>query len=91
MSEYPEHDKMQAMRPELDAVADFLERLYDGEIKYSGMRLYLAYSFPDDPSGRLNPAEPSISDLLAQWSGIDQNKIEKEKRRMLERIRNDST
>lgn len=88
MTDYPEHDKMQAMRSELDAVSEFLELLYAGEIKYGGWRLYLAYDIVDGHG--FAACEPDIADLLAQWSGIDQNKLEVEKRQMLDKIRSEN-
>ena len=84
MSDYPEHDKMAAMRTELDAVASFLEALESGELTYGSQRLHLAV-YPSDSPNRLYPVGANIADLLAQWSGIDQDTIEAEKREMLRR------
>jgi hypothetical protein len=86
MSDYPEHDKMAAMRTELDAVAGFLEALEAGELTYDRARLRLAV-YSGETSTRTQIVGANIPSLLAQWSGIDQDKIEAEKRAMLERCR----
>jgi hypothetical protein len=82
-STYPEHDKMAAMRTEIDAVADFLEKLEAGELLY-GHRAGIHLAIDCDSGNPHSHAIPvNIPELLAQWSGIDQNKIETEKREML--------
>jgi len=86
MSDYPEHTKMAAIRDELDAVADFLEALESGKLTYGGERLHLAI-YPADSPNRPVVVGASIPSLLAQWSGIDQDKIEAEKRQMLASLR----
>ena len=85
MSDYPEHDKMAAMRTELDAVAEFLEALDGGMLTYGGERLHLAI-YPADSPNRAVVVGANIPSLLAQWSGVDQDKIEAEKRQMLAAI-----
>lgn len=86
MSDYPEHDKMAAMRTELDAVASFLEALEAGELTWGGERIHLGV-YPTETSNRTQVIPADIPSLLAQWSGIDQDKIEAEKRAMLQRCR----
>ena len=71
MSDYPEHDKMAAMRAELDAVAEFLEALESGKLTYGGLRLHLAV-YCGETSTRTQIVGANIPSLLAQWSGIDQ-------------------
>ena len=86
MSDYPEHEKMAAMRTELDAVASFLEALDAGKLRWGGERLHLGIC-PSETSNRTQAVAPDIPSLLAQWSGIDQDKIEAEKRAMLASLR----
>jgi hypothetical protein len=83
VSDYPEHDKMAEMRTELDAIASFLEDLDAGKLTYGDERLHLAVQPANSRAQVVGPAIPS---LLAQWSGIDQSKIEAEKRQMLASI-----
>lgn len=90
MSDYPEHDRMAAMRTELNAVASFLEDLESGKLTYGGQRLHLGVH-PEGSSGeRLVTVGANIPGLLAQWSGIDQDKIEAEKRQILAKVRGGS-
>ncbi len=99
---YPEHDKLIGMKPEIDAVADFLEKVINGAILVGkggyARKLCLAveYSYEEaQDSGWYDQDEgpvavtivPSIEPLLAQWSGVNQNKLETEKRQMLENQR----
>lgn len=86
MSEYPEHDKMAAVRTELDAVGEFLEALGSGELTSDGRRLHLAVENAE-ARGRVVIVGADIPDLLSQYFEIDQNQIEVEKRQMLDSIR----
>lgn len=86
MSKYPEHDKVAAQKPLIDAVAGFLETLEGGHLTYAGQHLHLGI-YPEDARNRLMPVDPSIASLLAQYFGIDQGKLEKEKRQMLDEAR----
>ena len=85
-SAYPEHDKMASMRTELDAVASFLEALEAGQLTWGGKRLHLGI-YATETSNFIRSVGANIPDLLAQWSGIDQDKIEAEKRAMLAKLR----
>ena len=87
-SEYPEHDKMATRRVELDAVADFLEDIEAGKLTAAGARLHLCILGVSDGDSQPKIIVPvNIPHLLEQWSGIDQNVLEKEKRAMLEKQR----
>lgn len=92
MSDYPEHDKLAAVKDETQAAGEFIEWL-------NGQGIFLAktYMFTKDDQVTDDPAQEryertgvvakSLITLLAEWSGIDQNKIEAEKRQMLATIR----
>lgn len=78
MTEYPEHDKLSAVKDETQAAGEFIEWL---ESKGIFLAKYQEESnFP-------RPVHTSLLDLLAEWRGIDRNKIEAEKRQMLAAIR----
>ena len=77
MSDYPEHDKLHAIADQTQAIGEFMEWL-------EGKGIFLARyvkgsNFPRHVHG--------IRDLLAEWAGIDQDKLETEKRQMLAAIR----
>lgn len=72
---YPEHEKLQAVRYETQAVHDFIEWVSD---EYN-VGLRCVDGFP--------PAGKSLRDLLAEWKNIDQQKLEAEKQAMLEELR----
>lgn len=82
MSEYPEHDKMQAAMPAAQVVGDFLEWLTEVE------PIHILARYEGTPP-RLEPSPVGIEDLLYEYFGIDRDKIEAEKRQMLERVRTD--
>lgn len=85
--EYPEHEKMRRLRPQIDAVTKFLEALEQGQVTAGiGDRLHFGIYWREG-SPRFVAASVSIPQLLAQHFGIDQDKIEAEKRQMLEKLR----
>jgi hypothetical protein len=77
MSEYTEHERLKAVAEESQAIGSFLTYLLTetGHVlaKWDGQSLRVSNT--------------PITDLLAGYYGIDQNKIEQEKRQMLQRIR----
>lgn len=97
MSQYPEHDKMRAIIGESQAIGEFLENSGFVLAEYR-----CPHGFPDDDTCDENtpdrewdcegtktlwPVAGSITDILANYFGIDQEKIEQEKRQMLEEFR----
>jgi hypothetical protein len=74
MSDYPEHDKMMAVKDESQAIGEFL----DVGLARLGLRLC-----ESDEHDRWWPASISIEKLLADYFEIDLNVIEREKREML--------
>lgn len=77
MSNYPEHDKLSAVKDQTQAIGEFVDWLHDEK------EIVLARL---DDCGRAYGAG-SLLDLLAEWAGIDLDKIEAEKREMLETLR----
>jgi hypothetical protein len=87
MSDYPEHDKLAAVQDESQVIGEFIEM--------AGYTLCEMRTFTDvDSRGRryetqprLAPVAKSIQQLLADYFEIDLNKIEAEKRAMLNSLR----
>lgn len=78
MNEYPEHDKLHAIQVESQAQGDFVEWL-----KSKGIAL-MTY---DSNIYMWQHDQRSLRSLLAEYHNIDEDKLEKEKRAMLARIR----
>ena len=73
---YPEHEKMRAVKNESQTIGEFLEWLSEQGIllaKYDGETLFVSYY--------------RIEELLAEYFGIDLNKINNEKDQMLQELR----
>lgn len=76
MSQYPEHDKLSEVKTQTQAIGEFLDWASD-----SGVQLCrLEDNDHFYPVGSFMP-------LLAEWAGIDMDKIEAEKRQMLDELR----
>jgi hypothetical protein len=84
--EYPEHDKLRACREHSQVCGDFLEwlkrryRLVESVLQNPEAE-ELDYYYED-----FDVTESTV-DLLAEFFGIDQNKLETEKREMLAELR----
>lgn len=94
MSEYPEHDKLMALNGENQTLGLFLEWLQQRVVfaDYHEHTDWCYDEWEDAPNCELSEGTPypvhrSIQDWLAEYYGIDQNKLEDEKRQMLEVIR----
>jgi rubrerythrin len=89
-SDYPEHQKLQAVRERSQAIGTFLEWLLS-----KGFRLAKWMKVPDEDPWADKGAEVDelvqqsidIEKILAEFYEIDLNKLEKEKQAMLEYIR----
>jgi len=80
MSDYPEHDKLSAVADKTQAIGEFFEWL---ESKGIFLARYVEGSnYPRHVHG--------FRDLLAEWAGIDENKLEAEKRQMLANLRQET-
>ena len=86
MSEYPEHDKLTKVSAESQTIGEFLEWLEDTE-KVHLARYEELEGFLGGPREMLTPYHYDISELMAKFFGIDLDKIEAEKRQMLDAIR----
>lgn len=84
MSEYPEHDKLEAIKAESQALGEFL----DIALPRMGLRLAEYVKFDEYDLPQLVPARKTITEILAEHFGIDRDVLEDEKRSMLEAIRN---
>ena len=75
---YPEHKKLESIKDKKNIVIDFLEWLsYDTD--------YVFGTWTDDDL--LMPANENTETLLSEYFKIDLNKLETEKRAMLDSIR----
>ena len=79
MSEFPEHDKLKAVREDSQKLGSFLEWLQE-----QGWAL-VRYNSNDDPVLRYESTE----ETLAKYFEIDLNELENEKQAMLEQLRRD--
>ena len=81
MSEYPECEKMAAVRDKSHTIGEFLEWLGD-ETPYS----ICEYTGDDGGYGSYQPTYATIEQLLAKFFDIDLKKVEAERGRILEEI-----
>jgi len=78
MTEYPEHEKLKKISDKSQAIGEFVDWLrYEKNIQLAQWR----------NGTDMMPARALIRDLLAEFFDIDQDKIEEEKRAMLDEIR----
>jgi hypothetical protein len=80
--QYPEHEKMQAIAEHSQEIGRFLDEFLPSK----GIHLCV-YSEERYSQGEFFPASRPITDLLAEFYEIDLDKIEDEKRAMLDSIR----
>lgn len=81
-SEYPEHDKLQAISNTSQAIYDFLE-----DIQNKGVMLGRYVEIEGYREAQFQPLGAPVDKLLAEHFDIDLNKIEAEKRRMIDAMR----
>lgn len=80
---YPEHEKLHKIKDQSQTIGQFLE--WTGEKGWHLAEYVEEYEELD--WDMLMPIRRSITDLLAEYFGIDQNRLEAEKRQMLDEIR----
>ena len=79
---YPEHEKLMAIADKSRAIGQFIDWCQDEK------ELVLVNIDYDNVDGGITySSRPPIRDLLAEYFEIDQQKIEAEKRAMLEALR----
>ena len=88
MSQYPEHEKLQAVKDKSQAIGEFIEWLQGTK----GFRLAKWMKVPDEyaedeETDALLPQSIDINMLLAEYFEIDLKQLEKEKQSMLEEMR----
>lgn len=81
MDSYPEHEKLQKVKDQSQAIGEFLEWL-------NSQKIYLAEYVGKPGWEYLEHKHFDISDLLASFFRIDREKLEEEKRHMLASFRN---
>jgi hypothetical protein len=81
--EMPEHEKLAKIQRESQVCGEFMDWLF------SEKGIVLAKY--DDETRRLWPSGAVVVDLLAEFFGIDQAKIEDEKRALLAAIRRETS
>lgn len=75
MSKYPEHDRLAAVNDKTQTIGEFLE--------WAGSTgVLLCEIAPDD---HFYPVGDTMT-LLAEWAGIDRDRLEDEKRQMLDEM-----
>ena len=75
--EYPEHEKLAKVKDESQIIGQFLDTGLDG----------MVLARWDDDYEEYNPVHEPINTILDRYFGIDQDKLEAEKRQMLEQLR----
>jgi len=92
MSEYPEHDRIRALGSDSQTAGEFLDwLLQDKGYTLCEWRKEVRNELPDgyydtEPEGQY-PIYTTTEKLLYEFFGIDADKIEQEKRHMLEECR----
>ncbi len=89
--QYPEHEKLKAVRDKSQAIGDFLEWLRGTK----GFRLARWEKVPDESAlageceevDRLVQQSINTEEILAEYFKIDLTKLEQEKRAMLDSLR----
>jgi hypothetical protein len=93
MSDYPEHDKMKAVKERSQSIGEFVEWLrHEKNIVLARWEKEepVPGEAPEDTAEALVPATDSITTLLAEFFKIDLNKVSAEKDKMLEDFRQQS-
>lgn len=79
-NQYPEHDKLTEIADQSHAVGQFLD-------EFLPSKGYVLAYVPEQYDHTLVPVQRTINSLLAEYFEIDQDKIEAEKRAMLDSLR----
>ncbi len=90
MAEYPEHEKMKAVKVESQAIGGFIEWLGEQGLELAKFHKCGKGCNRDcrrEENGTLESHRYNIQSILAQYFEIDLDKIEQEKRAMLATVR----
>jgi hypothetical protein len=79
MSEFPEHDRLDMIKDKSQTIGDFVM------VFLPSKGIYLSTLGMD--ADTLLPNMTPIQDLLAEYFGIDRNRLDQEKLKMLDQIR----
>jgi len=82
MNKYPECEKLEKVSEESQKIGAFLDWLQN-ETKY----IIAEYSDDEEGEALLFPIHKAIEQILAEYFKIDLNKVEKERKQILEDIR----
>lgn len=83
---YPEHEKLKKVAEQSQVIGEFVDIFLGGK----GIMLAHYYEFVDTGGKQLTThGVPAIDDLLAEFFDIDRDKLETEKRAMLEQARSE--
>jgi hypothetical protein len=91
----PECDKLVAVAPQSQKIGEFLEWLQsEKEIVFGRHHEHLESCYDEEDyrdcglrQDELTPARPSVESLLAEFFDIDRNRVEEERRGLLEELR----
>jgi len=89
MATYPEHQKLYPISNKSQAIGEFVDWLAQEKKILLGEWGTCLDEFCQEDS--MHPVNTNIRDLLAEYFGIDQDKIEEEKQLMLKTIREANT
>lgn len=76
MNQYPEHEKLKKVQDISQHIHEFFEFLQDKELILS--------KWCEERGGVFMPASERLTTLVAEFLDIDEKKLEKEKRQMIE-------
>ncbi|KKK84023.1 hypothetical protein LCGC14_2787510 [marine sediment metagenome] len=82
---YPEHEKLKAIQEQSQVICEFIEWLESGEASRDGACLEIARR--DNEFGELESYFENTQPLVVRFFDIDLDKLEEEKRQMLEECR----
>lgn len=87
MSDYPEHEKLHEVKDQSQACGQFVDWLAEEKGIHLAEWINVYDEWEDEHKQELVYARPRLTALLAEHFGIDEYKLELEKRAMLDEIR----
>ncbi|MFI1796617.1 hypothetical protein ACH427_04555 [Streptomyces sp. NPDC020379] len=87
MSRYPEHDKLDQIKELSHEIYEFISWMEDRTDFRLCREVRLDDRDMDDPTVYVPPGDSAVSKLLAQYFGIDMEKLTAEKEHMLQQHR----